>query len=46
MWQFMLVALSGWTNWQSQQIIEDLKQENRVFREQYGGKRLRFTDAQ
>lgn len=46
MWQFMLVALPGWINWQSQQIIEDLKQENQAFREQYGGKRLRFTDAQ
>ena len=46
LWQFMLVALSGWMNRQQQQIIEYLKEENRSLREQLGGKRLRFTDDQ
>jgi putative transposase len=46
LWQFMLVALSGWINRQQQQIIEYLKEENRVLRELHGKKRLRFTDGQ
>jgi hypothetical protein len=31
---------------QQQDVIDYLKAENRAFREQLGGKRLRFTDAQ
>ena len=46
LWQFMLVALSGWINRQQQAAIAYLQEENRVLREQFGGKRLRFTDAQ
>ncbi len=42
----MLVALSGWINRQQQAAIEYLQEENGVLREQFGGKRLRFTDAQ
>ncbi|MDH3582834.1 MAG: helix-turn-helix domain-containing protein [Phycisphaerae bacterium] len=46
LWQFMLVALSGWINRQQQTVIEYLKEENRILREQLGGKRLLFTDDQ
>ena len=45
-WLFVLVALSGWVNRQQQTVIDYLKEENRVLREQLGEKRLRFTDAQ
>jgi len=43
LWQFMLVTLSGWINRHQQQVIEYLKEENRVLRELQGKKRLRFT---
>jgi hypothetical protein len=33
-------------NHQQQQAIDDLREENRVLREQLGGRRLRFTDDQ
>lgn len=46
LWQFMLVTLAGWINRQQQQVIDYLKEENRVLREQCGKKRLRFTDDQ
>ncbi len=46
LWQFMLVALSGWINRHQLLIIDYLKEENRALREQLGGKRLRFTDDQ
>ena len=45
-WQFILVALAGWLNQQQQDIVAYLSEENRVLREQLGGKRLRFTDDQ
>ena len=45
-WLFVLVALSGWINRQQQDVINYLKEENRVLREQCGKKRLRFTDDQ
>ena len=45
-WQFLTVAYSGWVNRQQQAVIEYLKEENRVLREQLGGKRLRLTDSQ
>ncbi len=44
--QFMLAALAGWLNREQQQVIEYLKEENRVLREHLGGKRIRFTDSQ
>ncbi len=45
-WMFVLVALSGWVNRRQQTVIDYLKEENRVLREQLGEKRLRFTDDQ
>ena len=45
-WQFLLVVLAGWVNEEQRQVIEYLKEEHRVLREQLGKKRLRFTDDQ
>ncbi len=44
--QMMLVALAGWVNEQQLAVIEYLKEENRLLREQVGRMRLRFTDDQ
>ncbi len=44
--QFLVVLLAGWLCRHQQEMIEYLQDENRVLREQLGGKRLRFTDAQ
>ena len=44
--QMILVALAGWVNEHQLAVIEYLKQENRVLREQVGRRRLRFTDDQ
>jgi len=46
LWQFLVMTLAGWVNRFQQDAIEYLKEENRVLREQLGGHRLRFTDAQ
>ena len=46
LWQFFVIAFAGWVNRFQQDAIEYLKEENRVLREQLGGRRLRFTDAQ
>jgi hypothetical protein len=45
-WQFIVLALAGWLNQQQQDIVAYLSEENRVLREQFKGKRLRFTDDQ
>jgi putative transposase len=44
--RFVLIALSGWMNARQLLLIDYLQEENRVLREQVGGKRLRFTDDQ
>ena len=44
--QFVLIALSGWINSRQLLLIDYLRQENRVLREQLGHRRLRFTDDQ
>jgi transposase InsO family protein len=44
--RFVLIALSGWMNGRQLLLIAYLQEENRVLREQLGGKRLRFTDHQ
>jgi hypothetical protein len=44
--QFLLVALAGWVNQQQRDVIDYLREENRVLREQLGPRRLGFTDAQ
>jgi hypothetical protein len=42
----MLIAVSGWMNHRQQLVIDYLREENRVLREQIGEKRLRFNDDQ
>src|SRR5215469_6317776 len=44
--RFVLISIAGWMNQQQQQAIDYLREENRVLREQLGGRRLRFTDDQ
>src|SRR3954470_7306385 len=44
--RFLLLAMAGWMNQQQWQAIEYLHEENRVLREQLGGRQLRLTDDQ
>ena len=44
--KFLVVALAIWINRHQQDVIEYLGEENRVYREQLGGKRPRFSDEQ
>ena len=44
--RFILIALAGWMNQRQLHVIEYLREENRVLREQLGGRRLRLTDDQ
>jgi putative transposase len=44
--QFVMLALAGWMNQHQLQIIDYLREENRVLREQLGGRRMRFNDGQ
>ena len=44
--RFLLIAMSGWMNQQQLQLINYLREENRVLREQLGERRLRFNDDQ
>ena len=45
-WQFVMVALAGWMNRQQQEVIEYLREENRILREKLGHKRIILNDAQ
>ena len=44
--QFVVIAVSGWMNQRQLQVIDYLREENRVLREQLGGRRLRLNDDQ
>jgi putative transposase len=44
--RFLLIVVSGWMNQQQQQIIDYLREENRVLREQLGDRRLRLNNDQ
>ena len=44
--QFLMLIFAGWVNRGQQDVIAYLQEENRVLREQLGGKRLLFTDSQ
>ena len=44
--QFLMLIFAGWVNRSQQDVIEYLQEENRVLREQLGGRRLLFTDGQ
>lgn len=41
-----MLMFAGWVNRSQQDVIEYLQTENRVLREQIGGKRLSFSDGQ
>ncbi len=42
---FLVSLLAGWLNREQQRVLDYLQEENRVLKEQLGG-RLRFTDEQ
>jgi hypothetical protein len=42
--RFLLIAVAGWMNQHQLQVIDYLGEENRVLREQLGGRRLRLSD--
>ncbi len=44
--RFVLIDVAGWMNQRQLQVIDYLREENRVLREQLGDKRLRFSDDQ
>ena len=44
--QFLLMTFAGWVNRRQVAMIDYLKEENRVLREQLGGGKLRLTDDQ
>jgi transposase InsO family protein len=44
--QFLLMTFAGWVNRRQLAMIDYLKEENRVLRQQLGGGKLRFTDEQ
>ena len=44
--RFVLIAVAGWMNQSQSQIIDYLREENRVLREQLGERRLKFNDDQ
>ena len=44
--RFLQIVLAGWVNRHQQDVIDYLREENRVQREQLGGKRLRLNDDQ
>jgi len=44
--RLLLISLAGWLNQKQQEALDYLQEENRVLREQLGGKRLHFNDDQ
>src|SRR5215471_8060954 len=44
--RFLLIAVSGWMNHRQLQVIDYLREENRVLREQLGDRRVRLDDHQ
>ncbi len=44
--QFLVFTMAGWLNLHQQDLIDYLREENRILREQLGSGRLRLTDAQ
>ena len=44
--RLVLIAVSGWMNQRQLQVIDYLREENRILREQLGGRRLRLDDDQ
>lgn len=44
--QFLVVTVAGFIHRSQQDVIEYLREENRVLREQLGTRRLRLSDDQ
>ena len=44
--QFLLLTVAGWLNRRQEDLIDYLREENRILRQQLDGRRLRLTDAQ
>ena len=42
----LLMMFSGWVNRRQVDVIEYLKEENRILKERLGGKRIQFNDAE
>src|SRR5207237_6407843 len=42
----LLMMFAGWVNRHQLDVIDYLQEENRVFKERLGGRRIRFTDAE
>ena len=42
--RFILISLAGWMNQGQLHVIEYLREENRVLREQLGNRRLRLNE--
>jgi hypothetical protein len=42
-WQFLVLLVAGWVNRHQLEVIDYLREENRVLREQLGSRRPRFT---
>ena len=45
-WQILVAAFAGWITRQQDAVIEYLREENRVLKQQLGRRRLRLTDDQ
>jgi hypothetical protein len=43
---FLVVAISGWMNREQQQVIDYLREENRILREKLGSKRIILNESQ
>jgi hypothetical protein len=44
--RILIVTLAGWVNRHQLEVIQYLREENRIFKEHVGGRRLRLTDVQ
>jgi hypothetical protein len=44
--RFLVLCMAGWIHARQLEVIDFLREENRVLRDQLGGRRLRFTDDQ
>ncbi len=45
-WTFFAVAIAGWMNRQQQEVIQYLRTENQILREQLGTKRVLPNESQ
>ena len=45
-WQILVAAMAGWITRQQDSVIDYLREENHVLKQQIGRRRLRLTDTQ